>query len=235
MEPLIRLRRLSKVYRPGLHPVMALHDLDLDIEPGELVAIMGPSGSGKSTLLYILGCLDTPSGGEYFLDGQEIARLDVDQLAAIRNRKIGFVFQSFFLLPRLTALENVELPLLYTHMDHASRRRQTLEMLRQVGLEGREHHLPTELSGGQMQRVAIARALVNRPEMLLADEPTGNLDRAASQAIMAIFTRLNREQGITLVMVTHDPDMAAYARRQVMLQDGVLVSDTGAPALKDAG
>jgi putative ABC transport system ATP-binding protein len=225
MPPLIRLDRLSKTFRPGVHPVTALREIDLEVEAGEFVAIMGPSGSGKSTLLYILGCLDQPTGGKYYLDGEEVSRLDLDGLAKIRNQKIGIVFQNFFLLPRHTALENVELPLLYTDMDSASRRRRAQEILDQVGLSGREDHLPAQLSGGQMQRVAIARALVNNPEMLLADEPTGNLDMAASQNIMEIFRNLNQSRHLTLIMVTHDPEMAEYAGRQVVLRDGVVVTD----------
>ncbi len=225
MPPLIRLDRLSKTFRPGVHPVMALREINLEVEAGEFVAIMGPSGSGKSTLLYILGCLDQPTGGKYYLDGEEVSRLDLDGLAKIRNQKIGIVFQNFFLLSRHTALENVELPLLYSDMDSASRRRRAQEILDQVGLSGREDHLPAQLSGGQMQRVAIARALVNNPELLLADEPTGNLDMAASQNIMEIFRNLNQSRHLTLIMVTHDPEMAEYAGRQVVLRDGVVVTD----------
>jgi putative ABC transport system ATP-binding protein len=225
MAPLIRLLRLSKVYRPGLHPVYALKDIDLEVAAGDFVAIMGPSGSGKSSLLYILGCLDRPTAGEYFLAEREVSRLNSDQLAAVRNRQIGFVFQSFFLLPRLSARENVELPLLYTDLAKNDRQSRALEVLAQVGLADRSEHPPNQLSGGEMQRVAIARALVNRPEVLLADEPTGNLDRANSFLVMDIFRELNRERGLTMVMVTHDAEMARYARRQVVLEDGALVAD----------
>jgi putative ABC transport system ATP-binding protein len=229
MEPLIRLAGLSKIYRPGLHPVYALRNVDLQVAAGEFVAIMGPSGSGKSTLLYILGCLDRPSSGEYYLAGQEVAHLNSDQLAAVRNRRIGFVFQSFFLLPRLSAQANVELPLLYTDAGKADRESRSRQVLAQVGLADRAEHLPSELSGGEMQRVAIARALINRPEALLADEPTGNLDRTNSRLIMEIFRRLNEGQGLTMVMVTHDPEMARFARRQITLQDGMIVGDERLP------
>lgn len=225
MAPLISLVGLSKIYRPGLHPVYALKDIDLEVAAGEFVAIMGPSGSGKSTLLYILGCLDRPTSGEYYLGGQEVSHLSGDQLAAVRSRRIGFVFQSFFLLPRLSARANVELPLLYTDAGKADREARSREVLAQVGLADRAEHLPSELSGGEMQRVAIARALINRPEMLLADEPTGNLDGTNSRLIMEVFRQLNEEQGLTMVMVTHDAEMARYARRRITLEDGVLVRD----------
>lgn len=225
MAPLIRLVKLTKIYRPGLHAVVALQATDLEVSAGEFVAIMGPSGSGKSTLLYLLGCLDQPTSGEYHLDGELVSGLDLDGLARVRNQKIGIIFQSFFLLSRHTALQNVELPLLYTSLDNASRRLRAHEVLAQVGLSGREDHLPTQLSGGQMQRVAIARALVNNPEMVLADEPTGNLDQASSQNIMEIFRHLNQSRGLTIIMVTHDPDMANYARRQVLLRDGAVIED----------
>jgi putative ABC transport system ATP-binding protein len=227
MAPLIRLAGITKVYQRGLHEVVALRDINLTVEPGEFVAIMGPSGSGKSSLLYILGCLDRPSSGQYFLLGQEITRLNGDHLALVRNRKLGFVFQGFFLLPRLSAFQNVELPLLYTDVGNNERRARAREVLARVGLAGREDHLPPELSGGEMQRVAIARALVNHPEVLLADEPTGNLDRATSHLIMEIFRTLNEQHGLTMIMVTHDREMAAYARRHVMLQDGAVVADAG--------
>ncbi len=225
MASLISLVHLEKVYRPDLHPVYALKDINLEVAAGEFVAIMGPSGSGKSTLLYILGCLDRPTSGKYYLAGQEVSRLNGDQLAQIRNRQIGFVFQSFFLLPRLSARENVELPLLYTDTARLVREARAREVLAQVGLADRADHSPGELSGGEMQRVAIARALINQPEVLLADEPTGNLDQANSRLIMEIFQKLNQERGLTMVMVTHDEEMARYARRQITLRDGVIVSD----------
>mgnify|MGYP001027965908 CR=1 FL=1 len=225
LTPLIRLVKLGKVYRPGLHPVPVLKNIDLEVYPGEFVAIMGPSGSGKSTLLYILGLLDQPTSGEYYLEGREVSRLSPDELAAVRNAKLGFVFQSFFLLPRLTAVENVELPLLYSDLPAAARRRRAEEVLELVGLRDRARHLPAELSGGEMQRVAIARALVNRPPLLLADEPTGNLDRANSHLIMGIFRELHAHQGLTLIMVTHDPEMAAYAPRRLLLRDGEIAGD----------
>jgi putative ABC transport system ATP-binding protein len=227
MAPLLRLEGITKVYRRGLHEVAALRGISLTVNPGEFVAIMGPSGSGKSTLLYILGCLERPSAGKYFLVGEEVTRLNGDHLAQVRNRKLGFVFQGFFLLPRLTAFQNVELPLLYTDIDNSDRRARAQEMLAQVGLEGREDHLPPQLSGGEMQRVAIARALVNHPEVLLADEPTGNLDRANSHLIMEIFRTLNEKHGLTMIMVTHDREMAAYAPRHILLQDGAVMADKG--------
>ena len=205
--------------------VHAIETLSLTIDYGEFIAVLGPSGSGKSTMMNILGCLDRPTSGEYYLAGQEVSRLNGDQLAQIRNRRIGFVFQSFFLLPRLSARANVELPLLYTETGKADREARSREVLAQVGLADRAEHSPSELSGGEMQRVAIARALINRPEVLLADEPTGNLDQANSRLIMEIFRQLNEERGLTMVMVTHDAEMARYARRQVTLRDGAVVSD----------
>jgi putative ABC transport system ATP-binding protein len=225
MAPLIRLVNLAKTYRPGLHPVKVLKGINLTVEAGEFLAVMGPSGSGKSTLLYILGCLDRPTSGEYYLEGRETSRLTADELAALRNAKLGFVFQSFFLLPRLTALENVELPLLYSDLGATDRRQRAQASLEQVGLGDRARHLPAELSGGEMQRVAIARALINRPRVLLADEPTGNLDRANSHLIMDIFRDLHAREGLTLIMVTHDAEMAGYARRQLTLRDGEIVGD----------
>jgi putative ABC transport system ATP-binding protein len=218
------LEGISKAYRPGLHEVVALRDINLTVETGDFMAIMGPSGSGKSTLLYIIGCLEKPSGGKYYLLGEEITRLNGDHLAQVRNQKLGIVFQGFFLLPRLTALQNVELPLLYTDMGRNERLARARELLDQVGLGGREDHLPAQLSGGESQRVAIARALVNRPEVLLADEPTGNLDRANSHLIMQIFQSLNEQQGLTTIMVTHDQEMAAYARRRILLLDGTVAN-----------
>ena len=225
-ESLIAVRDLWRVYEVGDVRIEALRGVSLDIGRGELVAVMGASGSGKSTLLNILGCLDRPTRGIYRLDGVDVAGLPADELATIRNQRIGFVFQSFNLLPRTTALENVELPLFYgaTPLDEqAARARRALAA---VGLADRAEHLPSQLSGGQQQRVAIARALVNRPTLLLADEPTGNLDSHASVEILEIFTRLNREHGITIVLVTHEPDVAAHASRVVTFRDGAIVSDT---------
>ena len=220
---LITLRNITKIYRLGEVDIPALNGVSLDIERGEFVAIMGASGSGKSTLLNLLGCLDKPTAGTYELDGQEVSRFDYDALAGIRNRRIGFIFQNFNLLPRTTALENVELPLFYgPHLSGTARRERALELLKRLGLGERVHHHPGQLSGGQQQRVAIARALVNQPPLILADEPTGNLDSHASAEIMSLFQQLNKE-GITLVMVTHENDIAAYARRVIHMRDGNIV------------
>ena len=219
----IQITDVAKTYRMGAIEVRALNGMSLEINAGELVAIMGPSGSGKSTLMNILGCLDVPSSGSYQLDGQEVARLKDDQLAAVRSRKIGFVFQQFNLLPRTPAIEQVELPMVYAGV--SDRRRRALEALDAVGLSDRAHHKPTELSGGQQQRVAIARALVNEPSIILADEPTGALDTRTSQEIMAIFQRLNRERGLTVIFVTHESDIAYHTRRIIHLRDGLIVSD----------
>ncbi|MBW1917263.1 MAG: ABC transporter ATP-binding protein [Deltaproteobacteria bacterium] len=222
---LIHISELSKIYARGLHSVTALRNINLQVEQGEFVAIMGPSGSGKSSLMHILGCLDTPSQGRFYLEGRDVSSLERDALAQIRNQKIGFVFQQFYLLPRLSALENVEMPLLYTRLASGPRRVQARQALAQVGLAGREDHLPSELSGGEQQRVAIARALINNPVLLLADEPTGNLDTAIGLEIMALFQQLNQERGLTIILVTHDPDIAAYTNRLLVLRDGAIISD----------
>lgn len=225
MPPIIRVRELTRTYQLGTIEVQALRGVSFDIECGEFVAVMGPSGSGKSTLMNLIGCLDTPTAGHYTLDGSAVEELDKDQLAAIRNRKIGFVFQQFNLLPRSTALANVELPLVYRGtLDRAARRERAAQALERVGLADRMHHRPRELSGGQQQRVAIARALVTEPALLLADEPTGNLDSRLSDEIMALFKELN-DQGITMMIVTHEPNIARYARRVLTIRDGVLASD----------
>ena len=227
--PLIRLRGITRVYGSGSAEVQALRGVDLDIAEGEFVAIMGPSGSGKSTAMNILGCLDTPSAGEYLFRGVPVHRLDRDQRALLRRRHLGFVFQGFNLLPRTSAQENVELPLLYRGETRSARHRAAREALAAVGLAGRETHTPSELSGGQQQRVAIARALVTNPTVLLADEPTGNLDTQRGREIMELLAGLNRERGITVLMVTHEADMAAFARRIVRFVDGLIESDQRQP------
>lgn len=221
MKTLISLQGLRKTYLIGNQVVQALDGLDLQIEQNEYVALMGPSGSGKSTLMNILGCLDSPTEGNYTLNQQNVARLNEDQLAEIRNREIGFVFQTFNLLPRYTALENVALPLIYAGIEKEIRESRAIEVLKQVGLSDRMNHRPNELSGGQRQRVAVARALVNKPSIILADEPTGNLDTATSMEIMALFQEI-QESGNTVILVTHEEDIAAFAKRVVRLRDGKL-------------
>jgi putative ABC transport system ATP-binding protein len=223
--PLIELRGITRTYGEGEAMVRALDGVDLIIREGEFVAIMGPSGSGKSTAMNIIGCLDRPSGGHYLFNGVEVATLDQDQRALLRRNYLGFVFQGFNLLARTTALENVELPLIYKGQPRAEREVRARQALNRVGLEGREHHHPSQLSGGQQQRVAIARALAGEPMVMLADEPTGNLDTTRSREIMELLRRLNREEGLTIVMVTHEEDMAAFASRLVVFTDGRVVRD----------
>src|SRR5262245_27425959 len=221
----IEAKNLTKTYQMGEVEVQALQGASLQVHKGELLAIMGPSGSGKSTLMNILGCLDQPTSGQYYLEGVDVAQLDDNKLSRIRGRRIGFVFQSFNLLPRTSALRNVELPLVYMGVGRGERRRRSVAALKLVGLGDRVHHRPNELSGGQQQRVAIARALVTNPAIIMADEPTGNLDSKSSEEIMGIFQSLNEEQGITIIFVTHEPDIAEHTRRVVRLADGVIVED----------
>lgn len=226
MTAVIKLEEVHKIYHTGEVDVHAVRGVSLEILPGEFVAIMGASGSGKSTMMNVIGCLDRPTEGHYFLDGVDVSHLDRDELAAIRNKKLGFVFQGFNLLSRTSALENVELPMLYTH-DHVTsvqQRELALHALEIVGLSDRADHYPNQLSGGQQQRVAIARALVNNPAVLLADEPTGNLDTRTSVEVMGVFQKLNNE-GITIVMVTHELDIASFTRRNIIMRDGVVVND----------
>ena len=227
---LIELRNISKAYRMGDQAVPVLKGVSLNVSLGERVALMGASGSGKSTLMHILGCLDRPTSGEYWLDGQEMSKLSADRRALVRNQKLGFVFQSFNLLPRTSALENVAMPLSYTaeHLSEREARSRAEEMLRLVGLGDRMDHEPSQLSGGQQQRVAIARALINRPPVLFADEPTGNLDSHTSEEVLTMFRELNEGSGITIILVTHDPNVALHAERVIRIHDGVVV-DGGLP------
>lgn len=224
----IDVRQLVKIYTMGEVDVAALRGVDLEVVRGEYVAIMGSSGSGKSTLMNILGCLDRPTAGEFYLDGTNVADLDRNQRAEVRNSRIGFVFQNFNLLPRTSAIENVELPMLYSERARSTRQRHDLarRALQRVGLEGREHHYPSQLSGGQQQRVAVARALVGEPAILLADEPTGNLDSQTSEEIMSLFQELN-DEGKTILLITHETEIAACARRIVQMRDGLITSDQG--------
>ncbi|HHW20612.1 ABC transporter ATP-binding protein [Thermodesulfovibrio thiophilus] len=222
----IKFENVIKSYQFGENELVVLHGISVSIEKGEFVCIMGPSGSGKSTFMNIVGCLDTPTSGKYYLEGIDVSTMDVNQLAEIRNKKIGFVFQQFNLLPRATALENVELPLIYAGVPSKERKQRALHMLEAVGLKERAHHYPRQLSGGQQQRVAIARALVNNPSIIFADEPTGNLDSKSSIEIMEIFKNLNEIQGLTTIIVTHEPDIAAFGKRQIRFLDGRIISDT---------
>ncbi|MFB0566311.1 MAG: ABC transporter ATP-binding protein [Candidatus Aminicenantaceae bacterium] len=222
---LIRLENLKKIYEVGETKVNALWDISYTVKEGDLLAIMGPSGSGKSTLMNIVGCLDKPTEGKYFLEGEEVSKLDKNKLARIRNKKIGFVFQIFNLLSRTTALENTELPLLYSNVSGKKRKERALEALSLVGLEGRELHRTNQLSGGEQQRVAIARSLVNNPSLLLADEPTGNLDTKTGAEIIDIFKNLNEEKNITIILVTHESEIARVAQRRIYLRDGQIVKE----------
>jgi putative ABC transport system ATP-binding protein len=235
--PVISVRNLIKSYTVGEVLVRALRGADLDVEPGEFVAVTGPSGSGKSTLMHILGCLDRPTSGQYILDGKDVSRMSKDDLAMVRNRKIGFVFQGFNLLSRTTALDNVELPLLYNggmKMKMADRHKRAMAALTAVGLAERYHHYPNQLSGGQQQRVAIARSLINEPSIILADEPTGNLDTRTSIEVMGIFQRLNIERGITIILITHEMDIAEYGTRLVRFRDGKIQVDEKIKVRRDA-
>ena len=227
MPPVISVRDMTKTYKVGEHSVHALRSISLDVDPGEFVAVIGPSGSGKSTLMHILGCLDQPTSGQYFLDGKDVSRLSDDEVSLVRNKQIGFVFQGFNLLTRTSALENVELPLLYgsSNLSASERRNRAMAALTSVGLESRADHHTNQLSGGQQQRVAIARALLNNPSILLADEPTGNLDSKTSVEVMEIFQSLQRERGITIVLITHEMDVAQYGSRIISFKDGNIISD----------
>ena len=231
---MIKMEQINKIYRPHSNPVHALQDVSLHIKTGDFVAIMGPSGSGKSTLMNLMGCLDTPSSGTYWLGGVEVSSMNSDQLATVRNRKIGFVFQNYNLLPRMTALRNVELPMLYAGVEKEERKARALDCIGRVGMLDRIHHRPAELSGGQCQRIAIARALVNNPDIILADEPTGNLDSVTSMEIMNIFRSLHQEH-TTIVLVTHEEDIARHTRRILRLHDGLLISDENVARPLDAG
>jgi putative ABC transport system ATP-binding protein len=224
-QPVIELTQVTKVYGAGEGQVRALRGIDLRINPGEFISVMGPSGSGKSTCMNILGCLDTPTSGKYKFLGVPVGEMSADQRALLRRNYLGFVFQGFNLLSRTSALENVELPLIYRHIPAEERHARARKALREVGLDGREHHVPSQLSGGQQQRVAIARAIVTEPRVLFADEPTGNLDTVTSAEIMKLLTSLNEERGITIAMVTHEPDIAAWTRRVVRFRDGNIESD----------
>ncbi|WP_312701481.1 ABC transporter ATP-binding protein [Sedimentibacter sp.] len=225
MSKMISIRNLNKIYKNGSVEVHALKDVNLEIEHGEFIAIMGQSGSGKSTLMNIIGCLDRPTSGEYLLDGIEISKQEQDELSLIRNKKIGFVFQAFNLIPRTNILRNVELPMIYAKVKSSKRKQRSLELLERVGLGDRIHHVPNELSGGQKQRVAIARALANNPPIILADEPTGNLDTQSSEDIMTIFRELN-DEGTSVILVTHEPEIARYADRVIVFRDGVIIEDS---------
>jgi putative ABC transport system ATP-binding protein len=226
MTPVVEVRTLRKVYSiEGGEDVVALRGVDLTIEPGEFVAVMGPSGSGKSTFMHIVGLLDRPTSGAYYFAGHEVSALGADALADLRSRALGFVFQAYNLLPRTTAIENVELPMIYAGVPAATRHRAAMDALDAVGLAKYAQHQPNQLSGGQQQRVAIARSIVNQPQLILADEPTGALDTVSSEDVMALFRRLNAERGMTVMLVTHEPDVAAHARRLVTFRDGSIVSD----------
>ena len=224
-KKIIELQNLAKTYKVGDTEVQALRGISYSVDEGAFVAIMGPSGSGKSTLMNIIGCLDKPTSGNYILEGEDVSTFDKNTLARIRNRKIGFVFQTFNLLSRTSALENVELPLLYSNVHTKQRHEMALHALESVGLKNRAHHKTNQLSGGEQQRIAIARALLNNPALILADEPTGNLDTKTSSEIMDIFTKLNVEKGITMVMVTHETDIAAYARKRIYVRDGQIIRE----------
>lgn len=236
MKRLIHVENLSKIYMQGKMNVSALKEVSLFVEEGEFVAVMGASGSGKSTFMNILGCLDKPTSGNYYFEDELVSDLSKDRLSWIRNKKIGFVFQNFNLIPRTTALENIEVPLFYhsSVFSAAKNKKKAMELLSLVGLGGREKHLPSQLSGGEQQRVAIARALVNNPSLILADEPTGNLDTRTSLEIMSIFQKLNKEEGITVVMVTHEHDIAAHAKRNIVFLDGTLQKDYSVPVRLNA-
>ena len=236
MPPVIAVRNLVKTYVVGEVEVRALRGVNLEVQPGEFVAVTGPSGSGKSTFMHIAGCLDRPTSGQYLLDGQDVSRMSKDALAAVRNRKIGFVFQGFNLLSRTSALDNVELPLLYGGhtMKTADRHKRAMAMLEAVGLGERSDHHPNQLSGGQQQRVAIARALINNPAMLLADEPTGNLDTRTSIEVMGLFQQLNLQRGITVLLITHEIDIAEYGTRVVSFRDGLVVADRAVTSRRNA-